>query len=316
MSLTIFGPGVLFVRRTDVANTTPINIGKITEFSLDESVEVKPLYGQDNYPLAVAQGQVKSKGKMKPAVLSANALNAVFYGITPASGSTILVPGESGTVPAVVELTTSAQTTTGTTLTFTATTGVVDGVTVTGTNIAAGTVVASHDATTVTLSAAVSGTVANGATITFGPSIVAANGADYVDDLGVIFSATGLPLKKVASAPAAGQYSVNTTTGTYTFAAANAAASVKLAYTYSSSATTTQTVNVVAKPIGQTVTFEIYYATTDSLGLPYFVKVYQCVSEKLTQGFKMSDWKTQEVDFDFFQNAAGKVMDVSYGDVS
>jgi len=252
MALTIFGPGILFVRRTDVAGATPVNIGKITEFSLDESVEVKPLYGQDNYPLAVASGQVKSKGKMKPAVLSANALNAVFYGVTPASGSTILVPGESASVPASA-----------------------------------------------------------------GPyTVTVANAADFADDLGVIYASTGLPLKKVASGPTAGQYSVDTATGIYTFAAADASASVKIAYTYTSSATTTQTFNISAKPIGQTVTFEIYYATTDSQGLPYFVKVYQAVSEKLTQGFKMSDWKTQEIDFDFFQNAAGEVMSVSYGDVS
>jgi hypothetical protein len=251
MALTIFGPGILFVRRTDIANQTPINIGKITEFSLDESVEVKPLYGQDNYPLAVASGQVKSKGKMKPAVLSANALNAVFYGVTPASGSTILVPGESASIPGSVAYT-----------------------------------------------------------------VTVANDDDYVDDLGVIYASTGLPFKKVASGPAAGQYSVDTATGIYTFAAADASANVKIAYTYASTSATTQTVNVVAKPIGQTVTFEIYYATTDSQGLPYFVKVYQCVSEKLTQGFKMSDWKTQEIDYDFFQNAAGSVLSVSYGDVS
>jgi hypothetical protein len=251
MGLTIFGPGVLFVRRTDIANQTPVNIGKITEFSLDESVEVKPLYGQDNYPLAVASGQVKSKGKMKPAVLSANALNAVFYGITPATGSTILVPAESATVPA---------------------------------------------------SSTYTCTVANGAT--------------FAADLGVTYASTGLPLKLVTSLTAAGQYMVNTTTGVYTFFSGDASASLKIAYTYTSNAATTQTVSVVAKPIGQTVTFEIYYATTDSAGVPYFVRVYQAVSEKLSQGFKMSDWKTQEIDFDFFQNAAGKVVDYSYGNIS
>lgn len=67
-----------------------------------------------------------------------------------------------------VYLHTSAQTTSGTTLTFTSTMGVQIGQLVTGTNIPANTTVSAYTATTVTLSAAVSGTVASAATITFG----------------------------------------------------------------------------------------------------------------------------------------------------
>jgi hypothetical protein len=45
-------------------------------------------------------------------------------------------------------------------------------------------------------------------TITAG-SVTVANSAQFVDDLGVVYSATGLPLVRVASAPAVGQYSVS-----------------------------------------------------------------------------------------------------------
>lgn len=67
-----------------------------------------------------------------------------------------------------VYIDTSSQTTSGAVLHFTSTTDIQVGLLVTGTNIPASTTVEAYDATTVTLSASVSGTVASGATITFG----------------------------------------------------------------------------------------------------------------------------------------------------
>lgn len=248
MALTIFGPGTLFVTRTDIVGATPINIGKISEFSYDESVEVKQLYGQDNYALAIASGTVKATGKMKPAVLSANAINSAFHGASFTAGQILMAAGEAATIPAVSTYT-----------------------------------------------------------------VTVSNSAHFDTDLGVIYAATGLPLTKVTTAPAQGQYSV--LAGVYTFAAADASAAVKISYAYTLS-TSGQIQHVVAKPIGVTTTFQIDYSTTDSTGKAYFVRFYNCVATKLTQAFKLSDFKTQEVDFDFFQNAAGKVYDASYGDVS
>src|SRR5271157_2457795 len=57
--------------------------------------------------------------------------------------------------------------------------------------------------------------------------ITVANAATFAQDVGVINYATGLPLTLVASSPAAGQYSVNTTTGVYTFSSVDNAAGVK-----------------------------------------------------------------------------------------
>ena len=67
MALVEFGPGVLYVTRTDVANSTPINIGFANEFSFDVKVNVKELFGQNQYPLAVAAGTKKITLKAKAA---------------------------------------------------------------------------------------------------------------------------------------------------------------------------------------------------------------------------------------------------------
>lgn len=78
----LFGPGILWVTRTDIANATPINIGYINEFSTNLTFELKELYGQNQLPLLVARGTGKPSGKMKAATLSGQALNSVLLGQT------------------------------------------------------------------------------------------------------------------------------------------------------------------------------------------------------------------------------------------
>lgn len=70
-------------------------------------------------------------------------------------------------------------------------------------------------------------------------TVTAANGATFKTDLGVYSTTLGKFLTRVASGPATGQYSVNTTTGVYTFASADTGGAVKLNYTYASSSTGT-----------------------------------------------------------------------------
>ncbi|MFX7021362.1 hypothetical protein ABTI29_21025, partial [Acinetobacter baumannii] len=53
----------------------------------------------------------------------------------------------------------------------------------------------------------------------------------FVKDLGVT-DAKAIPLKRVASAPATGQYSVDAATGAYTFAAADAGKTVFISFKY------------------------------------------------------------------------------------
>jgi hypothetical protein len=76
----LFGPGILWLTRTDIANSTPYNIGFINEFSTDFSYDTKQLFGQNQFALLAARGTAKSTGKMKAATLSGQALNVALFG--------------------------------------------------------------------------------------------------------------------------------------------------------------------------------------------------------------------------------------------
>ena len=75
-----FGPGIMIVQNLSQATPAPVNIGYAQEFSIDLASTPKELYGQNQYPLAVARGTVKATGKVKAAVLSGLAWNAAFFG--------------------------------------------------------------------------------------------------------------------------------------------------------------------------------------------------------------------------------------------
>lgn len=240
----VFGPGSLYVRRTDLANSTPINIGYAQEFSLEESAENKELFGQKQYPLVVARGTIKVSGKAKAAMISPVALNNAYYGEADiASGGALLAQAEAHAVPAT------------------------------------------PFAVTVT------------------------HAADFIADLGVLVSATGQPLERVASAPITGQYSVDEVTGIYTFAAADT--TVAMLFTYAYSTTSGDTLVVTNKEIGNTPTFEIWY-TTSLNARPYTLHIFQAVASKLSQQFKITDFMMPEIDFGIFANSAGNVYEAFY----
>jgi len=83
----LFGPGILWVTRTDLTLQTPVNVGYVNEFSTDLSFDVKELYGQNQYALLAARGTAKSTGKIKAATLSGQALNSMLIGGTWTSGT-------------------------------------------------------------------------------------------------------------------------------------------------------------------------------------------------------------------------------------
>jgi len=245
MAFAVFGPGSLYVTRTDLTNQTPVNIGYSNEFSLDLSGETKELYGQNQYPLAVARGTIKATGKAKAAVMSGLALNAVFHAGTFTSGQLRMAQNEAGTVP---------------TTPFT---------------------------------------------------ITVANSATFDTDLGVVNASTGIPMTKVASAPATGQYSVSA--GVYTFASADTTKAVLISYAYTL-AGSGQKQTIINQPIGTTPTFQLDYVTSLN-GNPYYLRIFAAVAAKLTQQFKLTDFMMPEIDFGIFANAAGNVYQASYADL-
>ncbi|MDE1906887.1 MAG: hypothetical protein KGH75_10620 [Rhodospirillales bacterium] len=238
MAQRSFGSGLLFATNT-AANSTPIQFGTLQDVSLDISRTLKELYGQAQYPVAVGAAQQKITGKAKVGQVNGRLYNDLFFGGTMATGQTLLVYQEAGTVPA---------------------------------------------ATTYTVSVA--------------------NAATWVEDEGVLYSNTGLPFKRVASAPAIGEYSV--AAGVYTFAAADASAAVLISYTYTS-ASAGNTINVGNPLQGVQPPFSIVLQRAYN-GQQESFKLWSCIASKLTLPTKMADWGITEIDFMAFADSAGRVI--------
>lgn len=128
----------------------------------------------------------------------------------------------------------------------------------------------------------------------------------YSNDLGVINATTGVALKKVASAPVTGQYSVNIATGVYTFAAADTGGSVLLNYEYTATSTTAKSNTIVNQLTGYAPFFKA------ALSLHYGGKAFnlvlnQCMSNKLSLPFKNDDFAVPDFDFSAFADAANNI---------
>jgi len=146
--------------------------------------------------------------------------------------------------------------------------------------------------------------------------VTVANAATYVDDAGVINSATGLPLTLVPSSPAAGQYSVNTSTGVYTFSSADNVAGVKVLISYTYGITTTgQKIAVGNQLLGTTPTFKAKFYTTFQ-GQAISLQLNNCTANKLTFDTKLEDFIIPEFDFSCFADASGNVMTWSFAEAS
>jgi hypothetical protein len=138
---------------------------------------------------------------------------------------------------------------------------------------------------------------------------------NFVTDQGVVYAASGLPLKAVASAPAAGQYSVNAG-GVYTFSSADAGVAVLVSYTYTVVGSG-ESFSVNSQLIGPSVTFSAnLFAADPTTGKQFSLFLYNCVAEKLAFGTKLEDFMMPELDFQCFANAAGQVCQLNFGDAA
>jgi hypothetical protein len=125
-------------------------------------------------------------------------------------------------------------------------------------------------------------------------TVTVANGAAFVQDLGVVYAATGAPLTQVPSAPVAGQYSVGAG-GIYTFAAADEGTAILIDYLYTS-ATTGGTIAISNQPMGLAPTFKaVLTGVTDGKTMTLILN--QCISSKLTLPTKNEDHLIVEFDF-------------------
>lgn len=127
----------------------------------------------------------------------------------------------------------------------------------------------------------------------------------FVADLGVMFSATGVQLTRVASAPAANQYSVNTTTGVYTFAAADTTKGVLISYEYSA-ATGGSVWTMTNDLMGYTPSFTLLLQSGFE-GKNLVCKLNRCVSGKLGLPLKSDDFSLYDFEAEAFADAANSL---------
>jgi hypothetical protein len=144
--------------------------------------------------------------------------------------------------------------------------------------------------------------------------ITVANGATFADDLGVRNATTGIPMTRVASAPATGQYSVNTTTGVYTFATADTGVSVKIDYSYTI-ASTGEKISIANAATGLAPNFKGVF-TQSYNSLRQTLVLNACVSSKLSIASKLEDFNMQDFDFAGMADSAENIGTWSLGEAS
>ena len=149
------------------------------------------------------------------------------------------------------------------------------------------------------------GTVPGSSTYT----VTVTNSATWVTDLGVRYAATGIPLTRVASVAAVGQYSV--AAGVYTFYSGDASANVLIDYTYTLS-TAGETVTLSNTSAGAATTFKTVLGGSYN-GLQTNFIINACAYESL-KGYdsKLGDFAMPELDFAAFADSTGTLGTISF----
>lgn len=130
-----------------------------------------------------------------------------------------------------------------------------------------------------------------------------ANAAQFVDDLGVRYAATGIPFVRVAAAPAAGQYTV--AAGAYAFAAAENGTTVKIDYTYNVAAAG-EKITIANQLLGVAPNFKSVFTQAFN-SLRQTLVLNYCVSNKLGYASKLEDFSMPEFDADVAADSANNI---------
>lgn len=101
MSQYSFGSGVLYGRSLDNSPATPVRFGTLQGVTIDFAYTQKELYGQFQFPVALARGTAKVTGKADFAQFNAQSFNDLFFGQTnPPTGEVLTAVAETGNVTA------------------------------------------------------------------------------------------------------------------------------------------------------------------------------------------------------------------------
>lgn len=321
-----FGSGTLW--GTPVAgnlptNPTPIKFGTLQSVDLDISYEIKELYGQRNFPEAIARGKGKITGKAKFGRINTNLFNQLFFAQNATQPMESASVDETQTVNGAGGILTVGITAAGTgyavgdtmSVGGAGTGGQIQVVTVSAGAVTAVAVIASglsyvvaSGVATTALTGSGTGFTLNILTVSSGSNIITVNHAGaFFMDLGVVYAATGVPLIKVSSGVAQGQYEESS--GVYTFNVADAGVSMKVSYMYLAASGVGFDQTILNQLMGFEPIFTLSFSTTFN-GQQLNWILWNCVSSKLTLGTKLDDFLIPEMDFSAFATAAGKVIDI------
>lgn len=136
------------------------------------------------------------------------------------------------------------------------------------------------------------------------------NAATFSQDFGVYNTVTGLWMGRVASAPAAGQYAVNTTTGVYTINAAQENVLLKASYTYAS-ASTGKSLSYTNQLMGSTVRFALalvnQYRGDDGINRSLLMNFPSVSCPKLSMPLKLDEFALPQLDMNAGDDGSGNV---------
>lgn len=131
------------------------------------------------------------------------------------------------------------------------------------------------------------------------------NTGTWQEDLGVMDS-NAVAMTRVASGPAANQYSV--AAGVYTFAAADVAKRVFISYAYSFTSTQAKRIQLQNLPMGSSPAFKMHYLTRFQ-GQDCLLVLESVVSTKLGLfSSKNDDFSVPEIDFTAQADATGTTL--------
>lgn len=314
MAQYIFGTGQLY--GMPVGGGDPLQFGALQDVSVDITADIKQLFGQYQFPLAVARGKTKVEGKASTGEVNPDIYNSLFFGnSSESSGATVPVFNEQATIPAVGAGPTSTsitQTAGIATATFATAHGFTvgevftsTGATPSGYNIASGTVLTVPSPTTLTyaVNPVTTSPASVQATFTGTNKYSSANAATFVLDLQVRRASDGERFQQVSTSPQVGEYTV--TNGVYLFNTADAGTKVLINYLYTN-ATIGNTLTISNQLMGVAPTWQL--VLTETFDNQTFVLVlYSCTSSKLSFPFKQDDFGISELDFQAQANSGGQI---------
>lgn len=136
-----------------------------------------------------------------------------------------------------------------------------------------------------------------------------------LDKILAVLDASGLPMTRVASTPATGQFSLSA--GVLTFAAADAGKTAYISYTYTlpaSAAPTSKTIAWGNPLMGTLPTFGMEFGTSLN-GKKAFFRFPYCASGKFSFDPKQDDYTTNDVEIKVFADpVSGNLGTISYSE--